>query len=428
MRKNNQTKTRSMSWYAGLCVGSTVLVGKTITGALGSGVSTVGGVCSRVVRPRKTATKNVIEKDRTQKQSSGVLAASAARLVNLTLYPIKMVGALPAKLKRAPVAPRAQATLAPARPVVEPSITRTVPREQEALLPPRPREKAFPAPAIPVVAQVAAAAKARSPEVPLPSYRSEKTTFSEVRPEEADAAEFATSVQKIVFKRVLFDFSLQDAASRVHAASAASGIPHPLSMRVLAAQLSRDESAEVRRACLAALAALSMEEGFPAAEHALRDMDASVRVAAVIAVYRLGGPRGAVALARMLRDSDAEVRRMAVSCIGWLRQKDLSDQVAPLLNDDSMHVRLIAIEAISNLRGYQAIPALLERLGDPVSSVRRKAFTVLQEIAGKKMGDRYPENDAERAVLVARWRRWWREEAGHPSSIGSGMEQQQRGG
>ena len=414
MRKNKRNKTLSVFWYAGVCVGSTVLAGKTVTNALGSGVSTVGGVCRRVLRIDKAAVKDVIVEDHTPKPDRGGLVAWVAHTLNITRYPIAMAGALTTRLKRVHTAVRDQTVLAVARPVVEGITVVAGPRKSEV---PRLREKATVARVEPVGKETPSAAVPTKPQTP--PYRRETTVFPEVLPEEADAADFATSVQKIVLKRALSDLSRPDSDTRVHAASVAGGLRHPLAMRALAGQLSRDESAEVRRACLAALAALGMEEGFAAAEHALQDTDNSVRVAAVIAVYRLGGPRSVAALARMLRDPNAEVRRVTVSCIGWLRQVDLSGQIAPLLSDGSVHVRLSALEAISNLRGHEAVPALIERLGDPVESVRRKTFTVLQEITGKKMGEHYPENDADRELLMARWRHWWREEAGHRSAVGN---------
>ena len=61
MGKNNRNKTRSAFWYAGLCVGSTVLAGKKVTDALGSGVSTVGGVCRRAFLIERTAAKDAVE-------------------------------------------------------------------------------------------------------------------------------------------------------------------------------------------------------------------------------------------------------------------------------------------------------------------------------------------------------------------------------
>ena len=454
MKKKQQNKTRSVFWYAGLCVGSTVLAGKTVTGAFGSGVSSVGGVCRRAIRIEKTAVKDAVEEDRTPKAERSGLVASVAHFLN----PIAMAGSLATRLKRVQVAPRKESNrvvLAVAAPVVNPIPKVAVPikpdfphapqpRETNAISPVKPVVKETPkvdvsskpdfphvlqprdvgtiTPVKPVTREIPKVIGPGRPEAPPSSYRREKVFFAEVTPEEADAAEFDTSVHRIVFRKALSDLSRPDSATRVHAASVAGGIPHPLSMRAVAFQLLRDESAEVRRACVAALAALSNSEGFAAAEHALQDGDISVRVAAVIAVYRLGGPRSAGPLALMLRDPDAEVRRMAVSCIGWLHQKDLSGQIAPLLNDDSAHVRLSAVEATSTLRGHEAVPALIERLADSAEAVRRKTFSLLQEVTGRKMGERYPASDAERNLLMARWRHWWKEEAGRESFMAHSLE------
>ncbi len=419
MEKSEQSNKHSVSWYAGVCVGSTVFAGRAVTDALGSGVSKVGGVCRLAFRPEKAPTPEKTSAPRAI--GSTGLGAGVARVVNVACYPFSVAGALTKKLNRVqmvtPRKPCNKAELAIASPVVDvqtaPSspVAMPVSTRAQASVPPLVRESAPPRVTPPPQVAKPVTPVAPSPAPPV-APRREKVVFRQVTAEEAETANFSTNVQKVVFKRALSELSRPEPGTRVHAASILGGIHHPLSMRAVAFQLLRDESPEVRRACVADLVALGMVEALPAAEHALRDPEVPVRIAAVMAVYRLGGAQSAAPLSVALRDKDAEVRRMAVCCIGWLRQSDLTDHVIPLLNDESTHVRLSAAEALSAMRALPAVPVLLTLLADPVESVRRKAFAVLQEITGRKMSENYPGNDAERELLMARWRHWWKEEAG----------------
>ena len=407
--------TRSILWFAGAAVGTMVLAGKKITGACRSSVSTAGGTCIQALRLKKTTVREVAVKPPPARDTRGGLRGGMVRVLKFPLVPITMIRAQSARLLHAAARdtesePKVAVVGSPktrakqARTVAGP--TGTIVAENRAITGAR---KPAAEPSKPTAAP--GKPESRTP-VSLPPYRREKVIFPPVRPEDADAAEFAGIAQKFIFKRALSDLLHPDDNTRVEAASVAERIGHPLSVQALAAQLSRDESAKVRKVCVTALAALNMEAGLPAVENALEDVDTLVRLAAVMAVYRLGGVRGAPALTRVLGDPSTEVRRMAVSCIGWLGQANLSKEVVPLLKDASVPVRLGAVEALGNLRAYEVFPAVIECLGDGDAAVRKRTFAVLQKIAGKNMSERYPEDDAERGLLMARWRYWWRDEAG----------------
>jgi hypothetical protein len=226
----------------------------------------------------------------------------------------------------------------------------------------------------------------------------------EVTQAEASAAVFDGSRETLVFHRALDNMSRADEAGRARAVRALGGIRHGLSARAIAARLSRDRSAEVRRECVNALTALGGTDALPAIERALSDGSAGVRLAAVRGVYRLAGPEGAALLVRMFADEDEDVRRRAIACAGWLGQKHLAAALIPLLRDECVFVRSAAIEALANLKSTQAVETIIEILDDPEESVARKASEALETITGRQMAETFPEDEYGRQLLIARWR------------------------
>ncbi len=228
----------------------------------------------------------------------------------------------------------------------------------------------------------------------------------EVTRAEASAAVFAGAREKLVFSRALQDMARQGEAARARAARALGGIRHELSARALSAQLARDPSAEVRKECVNALAALGAKEELPAVEGALSDTSASVRLAAVRGTYTLAGPEGAASLVSMFSDEHEDVRRRAIACTGWLGQEHLAAELVPLLKDESAYVRRTTLDALGNLKSPDAVAEVIGLLNDPEEPVRKKAFDVLQTITGKQMVETFPDDEDGRQLLLARWRAW----------------------
>jgi HEAT repeat protein len=246
-----------------------------------------------------------------------------------------------------------------------------------------------------------------------PSHKAVKVEMpapAAVTDEEAQAAVFANAADKIIFMRAFSDIASQDATVRVDAAKTMAGVRHELSVKVLAAQMACESSAQVRQECIKALAALDMTEALPAVEHALMDEAGSVRLAAVWGLYHLAGAESIPALIRMFADEDEEVRRRAATCIGWLGKEELAVKLLPLLDDNSVSVRRAAAEAMGRLRSRQVVSPLIERLKDPVESVRRVVLAAIETITAKKMSRSFPKNQEEFEHLIVRWQEWWKEE------------------
>jgi hypothetical protein len=245
-----------------------------------------------------------------------------------------------------------------------------------------------------VVKPTTAKSKAKKPSAQEAVVEAEKLAFAAVTDEEIRAAVFTNPTDKIIFMRALTDIASDDAAVRIDAAKMMAGIRHELSVKVLTVRMAYESSAQVRQECIKALVAMGMTGGvLPAVEHALTDQAGSVRLAAVWALYHLAGAESAQRLIRMFADDDEEVRRRSATCVGWLGKKEFAVELLPVLDDSSISVRF-----------------LIERLNDPVESIRRMVLSAIETITGKKMSRSFPKKEEEFKRLIMRWRQWSKEE------------------
>ena len=221
---------------------------------------------------------------------------------------------------------------------------------------------------------------------------------------------FPSEAERIIFTKALSDIVSRDVAMRVDAAKTMAGIRHPLSVRTLACQMTREPSPQVRQECIRSLAKLGMKKGLPVIAHALTDSAASVRLAAVWGLYRLAEEDSSAVLLSMLSDEAEEVRRRAATCIGWLGKAELAVKLLPLLDDSSPSVRRAAAGAMGNLRSRQVVWSLIEHLNDPDKATGKAILNALQAITGLKMSQSFPRDKKSLQGVTARWREWWNEE------------------
>jgi HEAT repeat protein len=106
------------------------------------------------------------------------------------------------------------------------------------------------------------------------------------------------------------------------------------------------------------------------------------RVAAAQALGSIGDPAAVVPLGRALAAREASVRGAAVAGLRELRGFQDSTPALPLLADADEWVRTQAVLTVGATRKASpaAVPALVKLLGDPSSSVRKKAAWALGEI------------------------------------------------
>ncbi|MBI5363549.1 MAG: HEAT repeat domain-containing protein, partial [Planctomycetes bacterium] len=138
----------------------------------------------------------------------------------------------------------------------------------------------------------------------------------------------------------------------------------------LVERLSTDASAEVRLAAAAALGVAKNEEARPALEKALVDKDWGVQVCAAVSLGKLGG--GSVASLADLAKKHADWKVRGAACEGLMRTAS-----------------------------KEALPPLIESLGDADPCVKKGSHVFLCAVAGENL----PPDPAP-------WRAWWAKEGG----------------
>lgn len=95
----------------------------------------------------------------------------------------------------------------------------------------------------------------------------------------------------------------------------------------------------------------------------------------------------------------------------WWREAESLDEAARqrrALDDADHHARLAAARAIGARRDLLAVPALINRLADPVSTVRAAAQQALERITDATVAfDPADASEASVARAQAFWRAWW---------------------
>lgn len=69
-------------------------------------------------------------------------------------------------------------------------------------------------------------------------------------------------------------------------------------------------------------------------------------------------------------------------------------------------VRVEAIIDAGQAKDAQAVPYIVDRLGDQDQAVRFYAILALERITGQRLGYSYAAPPAERKAAEARWRQW----------------------
>jgi hypothetical protein len=82
------------------------------------------------------------------------------------------------------------------------------------------------------------------------------------------------------------------------------------------------------------------------------------------------------------------------------------------VNDPSPVVRARAVGLEEGQPDEVAVPALIERLGDPDAVVRMTAQEALKRRTGQDFGFVPWEEPAAQAEAIARWRAWWESQQG----------------
>jgi HEAT repeat protein len=105
-----------------------------------------------------------------------------------------------------------------------------------------------------------------------------------------------------------------------------------------------------------------------------------VRRAAAEAVGELGDPQAVPALIQTLGDSDGEVRRAAAEALGELSDPRAIPALSRALGDSDESVRRDAVRAIGKLGDPQAVPGLIQTLSDRDREARQAAAEALGKL------------------------------------------------
>jgi HEAT repeat protein len=144
--------------------------------------------------------------------------------------------------------------------------------------------------------------------------------------------------------------------------------------------LLRDVDPAVRRAAIAAIAAIAQDPS-PLLEETAGDADSSVRRALASEAAALED----ALVGRLLRDRDPGVRAEALSQLEHNPRASLLPLVRTTLDDPSWHVRRAAARAIRGASDERASPLLVQRLDDESGVVRAEVRWTLAELFGPRL-------------------------------------------
>lgn len=116
-------------------------------------------------------------------------------------------------------------------------------------------------------------------------------------------------------------------------------------------------------------------------------------------------------LVAQLSSTDEGDRWKAVMSLGETRDPAVSAYLLPVLKDEDIFVRMATARMLGDLRAPEAVPALIEALGDPEPSVREAVYLALKDITRRDMVfDALGEDAEQRARQIQVWRDWWAKE------------------
>ena len=142
------------------------------------------------------------------------------------------------------------------------------------------------------------------------------------------------------------------------------------------------------------------------------ERDRPVLLAVGYALARLGDPAGKPLITQhLVIPEDGSLRwdriRPGIVAAGELRMGELRPRLEAAAAKADPFVRREAIRALAKLRDRAAIPALIDRLEDPLPGVRGEALAALRSLTGF----RYKET-------AEQWRRWWNQDTEHSPATG----------
>ena len=106
-------------------------------------------------------------------------------------------------------------------------------------------------------------------------------------------------------------------------------------------------------------------------------------------------------------DPDPYVRYKVLLTLKAMRDDATLPHLRTRLDDPDVDVRVNAFDAMAELGAREAIPTLIEALGDDQHRIRRVAQNSLHMITGKTLDYDSNSGPEERTEAIARWEAWW---------------------
>jgi len=157
-------------------------------------------------------------------------------------------------------------------------------------------------------------------------------------------------------------------------------INHPDTIRFLVEAL-KDESEYTRRAAVEILNEIGDAESIKDLLDAIKDDDWWVRARAGDALAEIGGPKVVNAVLALIKDKDDDIRRTAIEILNATKDERAVNHLIKATSDTDWWVRERAVDALAHIGSSEAVPRLLEMLGE-----NPKTDTVVVRALGK-LGD-----------------------------------------
>lgn len=141
-----------------------------------------------------------------------------------------------------------------------------------------------------------------------------------------------------------------------------------------------EESVEVKRRALEAIASFSLPEVEDFIDKAYHSSNIALKASALYAMGRNGNPQWLPILIRELSNSQAEIRYEAATACGELEAEEAVPHLINVLEDEDVQVQDAAIRALGKIGGEEAKESLQNLLRHPDDRIRQIAEAALEEL------------------------------------------------
>ncbi len=153
---------------------------------------------------------------------------------------------------------------------------------------------------------------------------------------------------------------------------------------LLGAIADKNQSVEVSRRALEAIAPMSLPQVKAAIMEAYQSHNSRLRISSIYAMGKSCDPGWLPILLKELSSADAEVRYEAAGACGELEEEAAVPSLIKLVNDPDVDVQMAAIQALGKIGSSQAKECLQQCLDNASEAVRQVAEQVLNELESQK--------------------------------------------